>query len=630
MNETRKIFEPSSSWTLQSNLKTKGTKQGDENEDTMAVPKTDFLRGLSGLMESSATFEVLPHQVFPKPTKRVSIVSSASEADTRSIESDDDDSWIDALYDVPVAMFDTIEPLPVFQDVLPSPSNESRHKRNATDMNIPSIVTPAGGNALRRVSMELFLPTAESRSSTPLKTPTPSAPKKKAPPPPRPSALNNATSLTNAFDSALPEENTFKPSQLFTKKHLAVKKTRISDELSSMKKPPAIKEEASAKSGPKEEPFPNISSSGRVRKSVKIYNPQEYEIPRKPKKTMPAVKQEKASSGAGPCHLPMEPYRKKRKVETPKMSESDPLKNVRIPRKSAKTLERRKSANLFKKAEASEIATSSSAIQTKSSTLKAKKKTKSLKAVKVGRAKKHRLNKVSPLPPILTPSKVKSKNVEAPLKLSEIPKLHKVKKFSDYQEESWDVKYQEFLDFKAHYGHTAVPHYYIPNLKLSRWVKRQRYQYKLRLLKQPSTMTDQRITLLNEAGFIWDSHANVWMERYRELRNYVEKHGHTSVVQKTKSKKKHNCLAAWVKHQRRQYKLLHLGAPSHMTPERMDLLDKIGFKWFIRTGLATTTTTKTAATKTIRTRSRRATEEFKVADLEDIKPDQVGSTGEIL
>lgn len=39
-------------------------------------------------------------------------------------------------------------------------------------------------------------------------------------------------------------------------------------------------------------------------------------------------------------------------------------------------------------------------------------------------------------------------------------------------------------------------------------------------------MTDERVELLQEAGFVWDSHAAAWLEKYSELKKFAFKQGH--------------------------------------------------------------------------------------------------------
>ena len=53
-------------------------------------------------------------------------------------------------------------------------------------------------------------------------------------------------------------------------------------------------------------------------------------------------------------------------------------------------------------------------------------------------------------------------------------------KFRDYQTEQWFERYEELVKFYEDRGHSSVPHTDTSNKPLARWVKRQRYQYKLR------------------------------------------------------------------------------------------------------------------------------------------------------
>jgi hypothetical protein len=188
-------------------------------------------------------------------------------------------------------------------------------------------------------------------------------------------------------------------------------------------------------------------------------------------------------------------------------------------------------------------------------------------------------------------------------------------------------------------------------------VKRQRYQYKLMVDGKQSTMTAERyvttsqpiddesffikkkpcwrqnpsciflfrcffcfsVKLLEEIGFVWDSHAAVWVsvprrnsiiiwifaftiqqipnnilpavyislivflqeERLNELREYHAIHGDCNVPSSYAENPK---LATWIKCQRRQYKLLQEGKTSNMTLERMTELHKIGFCWRVQDG----------------------------------------------
>ena len=92
-------------------------------------------------------------------------------------------------------------------------------------------------------------------------------------------------------------------------------------------------------------------------------------------------------------------------------------------------------------------------------------------------------------------------------------------------------------------------------------------------------MTEERISALENLGFVWDSHTKLWDERYRELQEFVRVQGHANVPSTYPPNPK---LAIWVKCQRRQYKLLVTGQASNMTYPRVDLLNKLAFVWEIR------------------------------------------------
>jgi len=152
-------------------------------------------------------------------------------------------------------------------------------------------------------------------------------------------------------------------------------------------------------------------------------------------------------------------------------------------------------------------------------------------------------------------------------------------RFRDYQEEAWTNHFQDLLEFKAREGHCSVPYKFQEKPSLARWVKRQRFQYRLRIDGKSSTMTARRIKLLEDVGFVWDSHSASWGERLRDLKQYRAEHGNCNVPTQYKRNKK---LATWVKCQRRQYKLFLAGRPSTMNTERIDVLHELGFSWDMR------------------------------------------------
>eukprot|EP00538_Stauroneis_constricta_P013077 CAMPEP_0119559976 /NCGR_PEP_ID=MMETSP1352-20130426/13689_1 /TAXON_ID=265584 /ORGANISM="Stauroneis constricta, Strain CCMP1120" /LENGTH=575 /DNA_ID=CAMNT_0007607819 /DNA_START=138 /DNA_END=1865 /DNA_ORIENTATION=+ len=150
-----------------------------------------------------------------------------------------------------------------------------------------------------------------------------------------------------------------------------------------------------------------------------------------------------------------------------------------------------------------------------------------------------------------------------------------------HQDAQWRARYKELVEFKHRFGHSAVPHSHTENVPLAQWVKRQRYQKRLKQEGRHCTMTDEREQLLDAIGFVWDSHIALWEERFDELLGYKAQHGHCAVPARYQP---NPTLAIWVKCQRRQYRIMQEGKKSNMTYERIDRLNSIGFIWSPRGG----------------------------------------------
>jgi hypothetical protein len=149
-------------------------------------------------------------------------------------------------------------------------------------------------------------------------------------------------------------------------------------------------------------------------------------------------------------------------------------------------------------------------------------------------------------------------------------------RFRSHQAENWTEKFEELLDFRLKNGHCLVPNAFKENTSLAEWVKRQRYQYKIRNEGKHSTMSDDRIAALGELGFVWNSHDAVWEERLKELKAFRAIFNDCNVPS---SYAPNPQLAIWVKRQRRQYKFYTNGDSSTMTPYRIDRLNELGFAW---------------------------------------------------
>lgn len=175
-----------------------------------------------------------------------------------------------------------------------------------------------------------------------------------------------------------------------------------------------------------------------------------------------------------------------------------------------------------------------------------------------------------------TPSSSRKRSHE---EVSDIGSDDEERRFRPYQAGQWCEKFDELCAYRRQTGHCLVPHTYKENLPLARWVKRQRYQYKLMMEGKSSTMTEDRVKALEDIGFIWDSQGAAWEERLGELADFRKTFHHCNVPSNFSDNPQ---LATWVKCQRRQYKLHVEGKPSNMTKKRISQLESLGFEWELR------------------------------------------------
>jgi hypothetical protein len=104
----------------------------------------------------------------------------------------------------------------------------------------------------------------------------------------------------------------------------------------------------------------------------------------------------------------------------------------------------------------------------------------------------------------------------------------------------------------------------------------QRKQYKLLLDGKLSSITPERVKLLQDLGFAWNAQAAAWTRHLNELIQFKKRTGHCHVPLQDPE---YPGLGLWVKEQRRHRSLMIAGKPSHMTPNRAAELDRHGFCW---------------------------------------------------
>lgn len=94
-----------------------------------------------------------------------------------------------------------------------------------------------------------------------------------------------------------------------------------------------------------------------------------------------------------------------------------------------------------------------------------------------------------------------------------------------------------------------MPH---ANHGLGAWVKRQQVQYTL-FSKGKSDLTEERVRLLNDLGFVWSRRSNTWNENFQRLSKWKETHGTCHFHDDSKDPELAT-LHKWVADQRVHYK----------------------------------------------------------------------------
>lgn len=77
----------------------------------------------------------------------------------------------------------------------------------------------------------------------------------------------------------------------------------------------------------------------------------------------------------------------------------------------------------------------------------------------------------------------------------------------DTHEATWLERLRQLKSYKDRHGDCLVPTHWAVNPKLGTWVNHQRRQYKKFQEGKPCHITEERITQLEEIGFVWDTRA---------------------------------------------------------------------------------------------------------------------------
>ena len=198
-------------------------------------------------------------------------------------------------------------------------------------------------------------------------------------------------------------------------------------------------------------------------------------------------------------------------------------------------------------------------------------------------------------------------------------------------EHSWNVRYEQLVDFHRTHDHCRVPNNDVQYPGLGIWVRNQRREYrKLQQQQQEphgtaqnesemssrsnakSTLTPERLQLLQRLNFEWyKSHTTAWEDQYYQLLEFYHQYNHSNVPQNyiTNTNNVNDVsLGKWCMNQRTAYKNqkrnTNNGSPNNitnsnssssstvttstttttiscnaLTSERIQLLEAVQFQW---------------------------------------------------
>jgi superfamily II DNA or RNA helicase len=129
----------------------------------------------------------------------------------------------------------------------------------------------------------------------------------------------------------------------------------------------------------------------------------------------------------------------------------------------------------------------------------------------------------------------------------------------------WEEMYERLRSYHSAHGNADVPNRWKEDLKLASWVMNQRER------RKKGIISDEQIQRLDALGFTWQHRERgAWEDRYQELIEFKEKHGHCNVPFEYKEVSK---LGKFVNAMRS-----HKTAGT-LSQERIELLEQIGFQW---------------------------------------------------
>ena len=155
------------------------------------------------------------------------------------------------------------------------------------------------------------------------------------------------------------------------------------------------------------------------------------------------------------------------------------------------------------------------------------------------------------------------------------------------REEAWEYYYNQLREFYNKFGHANVPELYPDSPALGRWCVNQRTHYRRRYQGEPSSLTEERIQLMEDLGFVWNYQRHKFEMMLKRLSKYFLEHGHINI---STNDQDNQDLRYWITIQRYYYHrrkrdLESRGASSvPLTEERIQSIETAipGFHWRVR------------------------------------------------
>ena len=129
---------------------------------------------------------------------------------------------------------------------------------------------------------------------------------------------------------------------------------------------------------------------------------------------------------------------------------------------------------------------------------------------------------------------------------------------------TWDERLGELALFRDLRGHCAVPQRFPENPELGSWVNNQRSK------RGTKRLSPDRIERLDALGFEWGPRVAAWEEKFTELQDFKDRHGHCNVPAAYTENPE---LGIWVSRQRK------LRKTNRLSSDRINQLDTLGFQW---------------------------------------------------